>query len=54
MPQSSEAFTVDGVVAGTWKWKGDRIAVTPFAPLPRRWKRSLEGEADALASFHRD
>ena len=51
-PQSMPTFMVDGSVAGTWKYEGNRIQLTPFAPIPRKWKRELDEEARALAAFH--
>ena len=43
---------VDGLVAGTWRVEDGRVAVAPFAPLPRRVRRELDDEAAALAAFH--
>jgi len=47
-PQSFPTFLVDGVVAGTWKHAGERIELTPFAPLPRRAEREVRAEAKRL------
>jgi hypothetical protein len=52
VPQSMPTFLVDGTVAGTWKYEGNKIQLSPFAPIPRKWKRQLEEEARALAAFH--
>jgi hypothetical protein len=46
-----QAFLVDGFVAGTWKLTGGRVAIEPFAPLPRTARRELEEEAARLAAF---
>jgi hypothetical protein len=49
-------FTVDGLVAGSWKAEKARgrrrVAVELFAPLPRRVRAELDREADALAQFY--
>jgi Winged helix DNA-binding domain len=49
----SPSVLVDGVVAGTWKVAGDRVEVTPFAPIPRRFRRDLEEERRLLEAFVR-
>jgi hypothetical protein len=55
VPQSFHTFLVDGVVAGTWKHDGERITLSPFAPLPRAAARELRAEADRLAgALYRD
>jgi hypothetical protein len=51
-PQSAPTFLVDGQVAGTWKHEGGKIALQPFAPLPRAVRRELEAEAVGLAALH--
>jgi hypothetical protein len=51
MPQSIGTVLVDGRVAATWSLDGERVRVTPLVPLPRRWRREVEAEADALAAF---
>jgi hypothetical protein len=48
-----QTFLVDGVVAGLWRLDGERIALTPFAPLPRAARRELEDEAARLAAWLR-
>jgi len=48
-----QAFLVDGFVAGLWRQDGDRIALEPFAPLPRTARRELEDEAGRLAAWLR-
>jgi hypothetical protein len=46
-----QAFLVDGFVAGTWKLERGRVAVAPFAPLPRSARRELEDEGARLVGF---
>ncbi len=51
-PQSLTTFLVDGAVAGIWKKEdGPKLALEPFAPIPRAHRRELEDEADRLARF---
>lgn len=50
-PHSVGSFLVDGSVAGAWRNDGSKVTTEPFAPIPRRWKRELEEEAEALAAF---
>lgn len=51
-PQSTPTFLINGAVAGTWRYEGGRVDVSPFDPLPRNMKREVEEEAKALAAFH--
>jgi DNA glycosylase AlkZ-like len=44
-------FLVDGFVAGTWEVEGGRVAVEPFAPLPRSVRAELEAEAAQLQAW---
>ena len=53
-PQSVPTFLVDGAVAGTWRYDGERVTVEPFAPLPKGVRRELDDEAARLAAFHAD
>jgi hypothetical protein len=46
-------FLVDGVVAGLWKVEKGRVAVEPFAPLPRAWRGPVEDEARHLEAWLR-
>jgi len=46
-----QIFLVDGFVAGTWQVERGRVAVAPFAPLPRTARSELEDEASRLAAF---
>jgi hypothetical protein len=53
-PHSSPTFTVDGQVAGAWRYEDGRVKLEPFAPIPRKHRRELEDEAERLAAFHAD
>jgi hypothetical protein len=53
-PHSVPTFVVDGAVAGTWRYKDDRVELKPFEPLPRRVRRELEEEAVQVSAFHAD
>jgi hypothetical protein len=50
-PHSVPTFLIDGQVAGTWKHEDDRVAVSPFEPLPKRTRRELDDEAGKLAAW---
>ena len=52
-PQSVNTFLVDGQVAGTWRFDGERVVVDAFRPLGARVQDDLEAEADSMAEFHR-
>jgi hypothetical protein len=47
----AQTFLVDGVVAGRWRQENGKVALEPFAPLPRAARRELEEEAARLAKF---
>ena len=47
----AQTFLVDGVVAGRWRQENGKVALEPFAPLPRSVRRELEDEAARLAEF---
>jgi len=51
-PQSFASFLVDGRVAGTWRYDGDRIVIEPFERIPRAARRDLNEEAERLRAFH--
>jgi hypothetical protein len=51
MPQSVGTFTIDGAVAGSWRFEGDRIRTNYFEPVPVKWHREVEREAEALGRF---
>jgi winged helix DNA-binding protein len=53
MPQSIGTFTVDGAVAGTWRFTGGRVVAEPFTPLASRVQREVSEEAERLTEFHR-
>ena len=48
-----QTFLIDGTVAGLWRVEGERIALEPFARLPRTVRRELEDEAARLAAWLR-
>jgi Winged helix DNA-binding domain len=52
MPQSVSTFLVDGQVAGTWRYDGDRVLVDPFRPLPAGVRAEVDAEAERIAAFH--
>jgi hypothetical protein len=51
-PQSTETFTIDGEVAGTWKWETDRVRLSPFGRLAPAERAALEAEAEGLAALY--
>jgi hypothetical protein len=51
-PQSFPTFTVDGAVAGSWKYDKGRVELSPFGRLATADRRALESEAERLAAFH--
>ncbi len=51
-PHSVPTFLVDGAVAGTWRYEGERVEIIPFEPLPKTARREVEDEARRLAAFH--
>lgn len=53
-PHSRPTFTIDGRVAGAWRYADGRVKLEPFAPIPRKYRRDLEDEAERLAAFHAD
>jgi Winged helix DNA-binding domain len=52
-PQSFPTFTLDGAVAGTWKYDSGRIELNPFGRLTKADRTALEDEAERLAAFHK-
>jgi hypothetical protein len=52
-PHSVSTFLVDGAVAGTWKYDGDRVRPEPFGRLSQSTRRELRDEAECLTEFHR-
>jgi Winged helix DNA-binding domain len=53
MPQSIGTFTVDGQVAGSWRYTGGRVVTEEFTPLPAAVRREVAEEAERLTQFHR-
>jgi Winged helix DNA-binding domain len=53
LPQSVCSFLVDGRVAGTWRYAGDRMDVEPFDRLSRSTRRELDEELERALAFHR-
>ncbi len=51
-PHSVPTFTVDGQVAGTWRYEAGAIRVQPFGRLPQNVRREVDEEAERLAVFH--
>jgi hypothetical protein len=50
----TQTFLVDGIVAGSWTSdKQGKVAITPFAPLPRTARRAVEAEAALLEAWLR-
>jgi hypothetical protein len=52
-PQSAHTFLIDGLVAGTWKYDGDRVQVEPFGRLDKEARAELREEAERLTALHR-
>ena len=52
IPPSVPTFLVDGAVAGSWRYEGGRIELSPFRKLERGVLRELRDEAERLAAFH--
>ena len=52
MPPSYPTFLVDGQVAGTWRYAGGDVQLTPFRTLTTGERQELEDEAHRLAAFH--
>jgi hypothetical protein len=51
-PHSVNTFLIDGQVAGTWRFEGRKIELSPFDTIPRKERRALDDEAKRLAAFH--
>jgi hypothetical protein len=50
----TQTFLVDGIVAGSWSAdKKGKIALVPFAPLPRAARREVDDEAALLEAWLR-
>ena len=53
-PQSVPTFTVDGAVAGTWRYDKGRVRIQPFRRLARAERRAVDEEAERLTAVHED
>lgn len=51
-PQSAPSFTVDGTVAGKWRYDKGTVELEPFGKLSRDARAELADEAERLAAFH--
>jgi hypothetical protein len=51
-PQSMPTFTVDGRVAGSWKFEKGKVKLDPFERLDAKAKRELRVESERLAELH--
>jgi winged helix DNA-binding protein len=51
-PHSVPTFLVDGEVAGTWRYDGERVRLQPFQRLDRTSLAALREEAERLTAFH--
>ena len=51
-PQSVPTFTVDGRVAGTWRYEKGQVTLSPFARLGKDARAEAEAEAERLAELH--
>jgi hypothetical protein len=51
-PQSVNTFLLDGQVAGSWRFDGGEIQLSPFRPPTPGERAALEEEAHRLAAFH--
>jgi hypothetical protein len=52
-PQSSPCFLIDGTVAGTWRFRCERVELEPFEPLSRADRKALAAEAEGLEALHK-
>jgi hypothetical protein len=50
-PQSVATFTVDGAVAGTWRFEKGRVKTELFGRLDASARRRVDGEAERLTAF---
>jgi Winged helix DNA-binding domain len=51
-PQSMATFTVDGQVAGSWRYEKGKVRIEPFRKLTKAERGELDAEAERLAEFH--
>jgi hypothetical protein len=51
-PHSLNTFLIDGQVAGTWRFEGGEVHLTPLRKLSTDEQLGLDEEAHLLAAFH--
>ena len=51
-PQSVPTFTVDGQVAGTWRYEKGKLKIDPFRKLTAGERKAVDREAEGLAALH--
>ena len=51
-PQSVATFTVDGAVAGAWRYDAGRVELEPYEELDAATLRTVRAEADAVAALY--
>jgi hypothetical protein len=49
---TKNTFTVDGFVAGAWRFEKGKLVLDPFAPLPLQARREVDAEGARLLSFY--
>jgi hypothetical protein len=52
-PHSVPTFTVDGQVAGTWRYEKGKLGLSPFGRLTKDVRAEVEAESERLAELHR-
>jgi hypothetical protein len=52
LPQSIGTFLVDGVVAGTWRYREGEVRWEALGKLDRATAREVADEAERLAALH--
>ena len=45
-------MSVDGQIAGTWRYEKGHVRITTFGTLSRVVRKELDEEAERLAAFH--
>lgn len=53
VPQSVATFSVDGAVAGSWRWERDGVSLQWFAEPTARQRKAVAAEAEGLEALHR-
>jgi Winged helix DNA-binding domain len=51
-PQSVPTFTVDGQVAGTWRYDKGKVTLSPFGRLSKQVRAEVDAEAERLRTLH--